>query len=176
MGPWEDESASMTVKYPVYRPSDNLELWSTWPLVYRRPSVMLYSALHPLLSLDHFGTSAKPAYAGSPFRQSTQVSNSIRQGYPSLCHSSQLVERNSRRLHQSAQHSINLLNTFYQLILPDKMYNIVIRSVDADHGQQRPELSPEDQMVSSYLEDRSETYRDLVEEQDDVSDFKFTID
>ena len=81
-----------------------------------------------------------------------------------------------RLLKETLIDSINLLNTFYQFILPGKMYNIVIRSVNADHGQQRPELSPEDQMVSSYLEDRSETYRDLVEEQDDVSDFKFTID
>ena len=42
------------------------------------------------------------------------------------------------------------------------MYNISIDTVDADYGQQRPEVSPEDQMVSSYLEDRSEIYRDLV--------------
>ena len=46
-------------------------------------------------------------------------------------------------------------------------------SKDANDGQQRPELSPEDQMISSYLEDRSEIYRDLVKVQDEVSDFKY---
>ena len=56
------------------------------------------------------------------------------------------------------------------------MYNIVIASVDADHGQQRPELSPENQMLSSYLQDRSETYRELLEVESDVSDSRFTID
>ena len=43
---------------------------------------------------------------------------------------------------------------------------------DANDGQQRPERNPEDQMVSTYLEDRSEIYRDLMTVQDDVSDFK----
>ena len=49
-------------------------------------------------------------------------------------------------------------------------------SKDENDGQQRPELSPEDQMVSSYLEDRSEIYRGLVKVKDDVSDFKLSID
>lgn len=47
---------------------------------------------------------------------------------------------------------------------------------DANDGQQRPELSPEDQLVSTYLEDRSEIYRDLVKVQDDVSGFNFPKD
>ena len=49
-------------------------------------------------------------------------------------------------------------------------------SKDANDGQRRPELNLEDQIVSTYLEDRSETYRDLVKVQDDVSDFTFPKD
>ena len=48
--------------------------------------------------------------------------------------------------------------------------NTEIEVVHSD--QHRPELSPEDKMVSSYLEARSEIYRDLVKVQDDVSDSK----
>ena len=39
---------------------------------------------------------------------------------------------------------------------------------DVDDDYQRPEVSPEDKIVSSYLEDHSETYRGLVELQNDV--------
>lgn len=39
---------------------------------------------------------------------------------------------------------------------------------DVDDNYQRPEISPEDKIVSSYLEDHSETYRGLVELQNDV--------
>lgn len=39
-----------------------------------------------------------------------------------------------------------------------------------DKGSLRPERSPEDKLVSSYLEDHSEIYRDLVKVQDDVSE------
>ena len=42
----------------------------------------------------------------------------------------------------------------------------------AEDGQRRPELHPEDLMVSSYLKDRSEIYRDLVKVQDDASYFE----
>ena len=49
-------------------------------------------------------------------------------------------------------------------------------STDANDGRQRPELRPENQMVSTYFEDHSEIYRDLVKVQDDVSDFKFPED
>lgn len=43
---------------------------------------------------------------------------------------------------------------------------------DVERRVQRPEPSLEDKIVSSYLEDRSEVYRDLVKVQDDVSDSK----
>ena len=43
---------------------------------------------------------------------------------------------------------------------------------DAKDGQQRPKRNLEDQMVSTYLEGRSEIYRDLMKVQDDVSGFK----
>ena len=41
-----------------------------------------------------------------------------------------------------------------------------------DNNQNRPELSPEDKIISSYLEARSEIYRGLAKVQDDVSDAK----
>ena len=47
---------------------------------------------------------------------------------------------------------------------------------NANDGHQRSKLSPEDRMVSTYLEDRSEVYRDLVKVQHEVSDFKFPIE
>lgn len=41
---------------------------------------------------------------------------------------------------------------------------------EVNNAYEKPKLSPEDRTVSSYLEDRSEIYRDLVKVQDDVSD------
>ncbi len=41
---------------------------------------------------------------------------------------------------------------------------------DMDNEAERYELSPEDKIVSPYLVDRSETYRDLVKMKNDVSD------
>lgn len=41
-----------------------------------------------------------------------------------------------------------------------------------DNNQNRPELSPEDKTISSFLEARSEVYRGLTKVQDDVSDSK----
>ena len=41
---------------------------------------------------------------------------------------------------------------------------------DMDSEVERYELSPEDKIVSSYLEDWSEIYRDLVKLKNDVSD------
>lgn len=44
------------------------------------------------------------------------------------------------------------------------------RVEDLDKGSLRPERSPEDKLVSSYLEDHSEIYRDLEKVQNDVSE------
>lgn len=41
-----------------------------------------------------------------------------------------------------------------------------------DNNQHRPELSPENKIISSYLEARSEVYRGLAKVQEDVSDSK----
>ena len=76
-------------------------------------------------------------------------------------------EKNLPPLHKSAQHFLSAS------IFSCKMDTTGTESKDANDGQQRPELSPEDRMVSSYLEDRSEIYRDLVKVQDDVNDFRF---
>lgn len=40
---------------------------------------------------------------------------------------------------------------------------------DVDEGFQRPEPSPEGKIISSYPEDHSNVYRDLVKVQDDES-------
>lgn len=45
---------------------------------------------------------------------------------------------------------------------------------DVDSGIHRPEPSLEDKFVSSYLEDRSEVYRDLVKVKDDVNDSRLS--
>lgn len=42
--------------------------------------------------------------------------------------------------------------------------------MEANNAHEQPKLSPEERMVSSYLGDRSEIYRNLVKVQDDVSD------
>lgn len=47
--------------------------------------------------------------------------------------------------------------------------NPEVMEVNNAHGQ--PKFSPEDETVSSYLEDRSEIYRDLVKVQVDVSNY-----
>ena len=49
-------------------------------------------------------------------------------------------------------------------------------SKNENNGQRHPDLKPEDQMVSAYLADRSEIYRDLLKVKDDVSDFKLPKD
>lgn len=49
------------------------------------------------------------------------------------------------------------------------MYSENAENKDVNEAPTRPELSIKDKMVSSYLEDRSEAYRDLVKVQDDVS-------
>ena len=41
-----------------------------------------------------------------------------------------------------------------------------------DNNQHRPELSPENKVISSYLKARSEVYRGLAKVQEDVSDSK----
>ena len=40
---------------------------------------------------------------------------------------------------------------------------------NVDKNPQKPELNPEERIVSSYFQDRSEVYRDLLQVQDDVS-------
>ena len=41
---------------------------------------------------------------------------------------------------------------------------------DLDARPDRPKMTPQDEIVSSYLENRSEVFRDLVKVQSDVSD------
>ena len=41
---------------------------------------------------------------------------------------------------------------------------------DSDARPDRPKITPQDEIVSSYLENRSEVFRDLVKVQSDVSD------
>ena len=67
----------------------------------------------------------------------------------------------------------------HQLILASVSY-CMMDSVDAEIKDvggdlSRPGLSRENQIVSSYLEQRSEVYRDLVNVQDDVSEPKLFI-
>ena len=49
------------------------------------------------------------------------------------------------------------------------MDSVSSHNEDVDSGYQRPDPSPVDKLVSSYLKDRSDVYRDLVKVQDDVS-------
>ena len=50
------------------------------------------------------------------------------------------------------------------------MDSMIAEVMEVKNAHEQPKLSPEDGMVSSYLEDRSEIYRDLVKVQDDASD------
>ena len=69
----------------------------------------------------------------------------------------------SPQLHEAAHHipSASILHCKMDSINPE------VKEVSNDQG--RPEISSEDKIVSSYLENRSEIYRDLVKVQDDVS-------
>lgn len=70
------------------------------------------------------------------------------------------------QLHRSAHH-------FPPASLrPCKMNIIDAENKIMDNYQNRPELSPEDKIISSFLEARSEVYRGLAKVQDDVSDSK----
>ena len=42
---------------------------------------------------------------------------------------------------------------------------------DSDETPNRPNITPQDEIVSSYLENRSDIFRDLVKVQSDVGDF-----
>lgn len=55
-------------------------------------------------------------------------------------------------------------------VLNCKMGSTTHEIKDSDARPDRPKITPQDEIVSSYLENRSEVFRDLVKVQSDVSD------